>query len=131
MAKRTDEWELDRDGLNYCAKHHRYYLAGAGCQMCGYDNVLINHSKDIHLHDDNYILIKCKSCKKVSLMWNTKTTLYECLNIECKKIFAHNEIDSDNVILRNIVKQNDKESEISYDSTIKKINSWRSNFWGR
>ena len=131
MPKRTDEWNIDRSGLDYCAKHHRYYLASAGCQMCGYDNLLEKYPEEKHLQEKAPILIRCKACKKLSLVWNSKTTLYECLNIECKRIFAHDEIFSDKAILHDIVKQEDKVSGMSYDNTRKKINIWRSNFLGR
>jgi hypothetical protein len=95
--------------------------------MCGYDNLLEKYPEEKHLPEKAPILIKCKACKKLSLVWNSKTTLYECLNIDCKKLFAYDEIVLDKTILHNIVMQEDKVSEISYDSTKKKINNWRNN----
>ncbi len=37
-------------------------------------------------------LLKCPRCNKISLFWNPRFFLYECLNLKCKKRLSADEL---------------------------------------
>ncbi len=88
MPSREDEyWAGRKDGLSYCAKHKRYYRSDIGCQLCYLDK-----DRAIIRSKENIELLKCPACSSISLFWNGKVQLYECINSLCKKSFNEEEV---------------------------------------
>jgi len=88
MPKREDERERGRrEDLRYCLRHKRHYDVNFGCQLCYLEG--LDRKKEV---EEIPQLRTCPKCKEESLSWNEHSGLYECLNLNCKKTFAQNEL---------------------------------------
>jgi hypothetical protein len=128
VPKRTDEWWQSKDGLGYCVKHKRYYLAEIGCQLCGYDNQGKQRSEDLALKVDVPKLFKCIACENVSLLFDEKTSRYQCMNKKCLEVYTQEEIINESK--GSSTRSKHRINDTSYRKTAKKIERWRARLFG-
>jgi hypothetical protein len=102
------EWAIQKGLLRKCPKHKIYHNSYIKCPECRREEEAAakaakdkEASEKLRKIEENRSIFKsimelkfCPKCKQRSLSWNTSFGLYECLNQNCKKVFAKDEIDS-------------------------------------
>lgn len=84
MPSRYNEFYAGlKEDLRFCVKHNRYYLVQYGCQLC---------QLPVAFNKVSIVLKVCPSCKQKSLVWDDTLCLFECLNLECKKLITISEL---------------------------------------
>jgi len=62
-----------------------------GCQQCGYEAVA---AKQVLETAEAPKLGTCPDCERVSLFWNERDGIHECLNPPCKAVYMPEELPS-------------------------------------
>jgi hypothetical protein len=93
VPKREDEyWLNQKDNLRYCPIHKKHYELSFGCPLCqSYKYTRIIENKE------SIKLEICPGCYELSLSWNDKSLLYECLNLRCERSFSNIEFEEQRV----------------------------------
>ena len=67
----------------YCASHRRYHRAGGVCELCVHEETARRNRGQ-----DAPRLQKCPQCGEMSLLWYQCRNQCECLNLDCKLMYA-------------------------------------------
>jgi len=78
----------NKSDMRYCTEHRTYYYEEFGCQQCAFDEF-----KPRTNAGPNTELKKCLKCKRISLFWNSRNGIYECLNKKCKRQFTQKQMN--------------------------------------
>jgi hypothetical protein len=103
------EWAVQKGLLLQCWKHRdTWYSRDGQCPECQREKEatakaakekeaaekLLKREETRKIFESLMKLEFCPKCRQKSLAWNTSFGLYECLNRDCRKAFAKDEIHS-------------------------------------